>query len=239
MLLQAIAGHDPADPASARVEIPDYRAGLAGGFAGRRVGAPLDFVEAAHDLALDTLAAYREALKSIEQLGASIQTIALPDYEQAAAAWQVIGCAEAYAFHERDARERPEMYGRRFFNGMLHGALYSAADYIQAQRGRALICQELAGIMRSVDLIVLPTSPHPAIDFATEQATVARRTSFTRLFSLTGGPAISVPCGFSSDGMPIGLQIVGRPFEDQAVLAAAHAYEQAHDWFRRRPPLAS
>ncbi|HET9466696.1 MAG TPA: amidase, partial [Gemmatimonadales bacterium] len=240
MLLQAIAGHDPTDPASARVEIPDYRTSLIEGIAGRRVGVPLAFVEAAADLHPATLDAYRQALDSLKRLGASIQNVELSDPEQAAAVWMVIGCAEAFAYHERDARERPERFGRRFFTSMLQGALYSASDYIQALRGQTLICQEMAEVMRSVDLIVLPTSPHPAVDFATEKAMpFSKRTSFTRLFSLTGQPAISLPCGFSADSLPIGLQIVGRPFEDHAVLAAAHAYEQANDWFRRRPPITT
>jgi aspartyl-tRNA(Asn)/glutamyl-tRNA(Gln) amidotransferase subunit A len=238
MLLQAVAGHDPADPASALAEVPDFRVHLAEGIAGRRVGAPLAAVEAAGDLHPETLAAFRQALSSLEQLGASIQSIELPDHVQAAAVWLVIASAEAFAFHERDAREQPEKFGRRFFASMLQGALYSASDYIQALRGRALICQEMGNVMRLVDLIVLPTTPHPAMDFATELASpFFKRTSFTRLFSLTGQPAISLPCGFSADRLPIGLQIAGRPFKDHTVLAAAHAYEQANDWYRQRPPI--
>jgi aspartyl-tRNA(Asn)/glutamyl-tRNA(Gln) amidotransferase subunit A len=239
-LLQAVAGYDPGDPGSARVEIPDYRSGLGASLAGLRIGAPLAQVEAAADLHPETMAAYRRALDALEQLGATIQSVELPEARQLAAIWLVISCAEAFAFHERDARERPEKFGRRFFTGMIQGSLYSASDYIQALRGRALACQAMGDLMQSVDLLVLPTSPHPAVDFQAEAATPFwERTSFTRLFCITGQPAISLPCGFSAAGLPIGLQIAGRPFEDGAVLAAAHAYEQAHEWSNRRPPITS
>jgi aspartyl-tRNA(Asn)/glutamyl-tRNA(Gln) amidotransferase subunit A len=236
LLLQTVAGYDPADPASARAEVPDYHSGLRDGLASLRIGAPLASVEAAPDLHPETLAAYRQALSALEQLGANIHNVELRETEHAAATWLVIAGVEGFAFHEREARERPEKFGPRFYTGMIQGVLYSGSDYIQALRGRALICQAMGELMRSVDLLVLPTAPHPAVDFQTEAATPFwKRTSFTRLFSLTGQPAISLPCGFSSDGLPIGLQIAGRPFEDSTVLAAAHAYEQAHNWYKRHP----
>jgi aspartyl-tRNA(Asn)/glutamyl-tRNA(Gln) amidotransferase subunit A len=132
----------------------------------------------------------------------------------------------------------PELYGRRFYAGSRVGGLLSAADYLAAQRGRAVIRRKIGELMRQVDLLALPTSTYPAQTFEEDLATPpASRTSLTRPFNITGQPAISIPCGFSSGGLPIGLQLAGRPFEDAAVLRVAHAYERATEWHTRQPEL--
>jgi aspartyl-tRNA(Asn)/glutamyl-tRNA(Gln) amidotransferase subunit A len=236
LLLQALAGFDPADPASARVEIPDYRAGSAAGVAGLRIGAPLSYVEAAPDLDPETLAAYRQALTAFEQLGARVETVELPDVEHSTVVGWVLTVAEAFAFHEPEIQARPELFGRNFYSRVLQGALVSGADYVQAQRGRNVVCASIASVMGKVDLLALPSSAQPAWSFLDEAGRPNwKRTSFTRLFNVTGQPALSLPCGFNAAGLPIGLQLAGRPFEEATVLAAARSYEQAHDWHRRRP----
>jgi aspartyl-tRNA(Asn)/glutamyl-tRNA(Gln) amidotransferase subunit A len=238
ILLQAIAGHDPRDPASAHVRIPNYRAELGQGIDGLRVGAPLAYLETVPDLSAETYTAYRTALTELERLGARVRSTDLPEHEH----YQVVGStlliAEAYAYHEDNLINRPELYGHRFRNRVREAALLSAADYIALQRGRAKINRAMAGLMREIDLLAMPTSPHPAHTFAEDDATPSwQRTSFTRPFNITGQPAISVSCGFSAAGLPIGLQLAGRPFEDSLVLRAAHAYEQATDWHQRHPTL--
>jgi aspartyl-tRNA(Asn)/glutamyl-tRNA(Gln) amidotransferase subunit A len=236
LLLQALAGFDPADPASARVEIPDYRAGSAAGVAGLRIGAPLSYVEAAPDLDPETLAAYRQALTAFEHLGARVETVELPDVEHSTVVGWVLTVAEAFAFHEPEIQARPELFGRNFYSRVLQGALVSGADYVQAQRGRNVVCASIASVMEKVDLLALPSSAQPAWSFLDEAGRPNwKRTSFTRLFNVTGQPALSLPCGFNAAGLPIGLQLAGRPFEEATVLAAARSYEQAHDWHRRRP----
>jgi aspartyl-tRNA(Asn)/glutamyl-tRNA(Gln) amidotransferase subunit A len=236
LLLQVLAGHDPADPASARVEIPDYRAALAAGVAGLRIGAPLSYVESAPDLDPETYATYKQALAAFERLGARVEPLELPDVEHATVIGWVLTVAEAFAFHEPEIHARPELFGRNFYNRVLQGALVSGADYIQALRGRNVVCESFAGVMATYDLLALPTSPQPAYGFGEEAGRPNwKRTSFTRPFNVTGQPALSLPCGFNTAGLPIGLQLVGRPFADATVLAAAQAYEQAHDWYRRRP----
>jgi aspartyl-tRNA(Asn)/glutamyl-tRNA(Gln) amidotransferase subunit A len=238
IMLQVLAGHDPADPASADVPIPDYRANLKQGIAGLRIGAPLAFLETVPDLEPETFAAYRAALEELGRLGGRVEPVELPEAQHINALGGIILVAEAYAYHQECFRQSPELYGEQFFSRTLPGALLSAADYITAQRGRARIKRGFAELLTRVDLLALPTFPHPAVTFAEDLATPAwGRTSLTRMFNLTGLPAISVPCGFSAAGLPIGLQLAGRPFDDAGVLRAAYAYEQATDWHTRRPPL--
>lgn len=238
ILLQALAGYDPSDPASANVPIPDYRVDLAKGIGGLRIGAPLDFLETVPDLEPETFAAYRTALDELRRLGATVEPVALPEARHINPIGGIILVAEAYAYHQDSFRDSPRLYGEPFFTRTLPGALLSAADYITAQRGRAKIRRGFAELMSRFDLLALPTFPHPAVTFAEDLATPAwGRTSLTRMFNLTGMPAISVPCGFSAAGLPIGLQLAGRPFEDATVLRAAHAYEQTTDWHSRRPSL--
>ena len=238
VLLQAIAGYDPRDPASANVPIPEYRAELAGGVDGLRVGAPLAYLEGVPDLSPETYAAYRAALAAFERLGARVTAVDFPEHEHHQIVNSGLLVAEAFTYHQPTLASQPELYGRRFLSRIREGALLSAADYVTLLRGRAMIKRALAELMRQIDLLALPTSAHPAETFAEDEATPTwKRTSLTRPFNITGQPAISIPCGFSSIGLPIGLQLVGRPFEDATVLRAAHAYEQATDWHQRRPAL--
>ena len=238
ILLQAIAGYDPSDPASANVPVPDYQADLRKGMAGLRIGAPLAYLESVPDLSPETYTALRTALDQLSRLGAEVKSVEFPEHEHHQIVNSGILVAEAFAYHQPTLTSHPELYGRRFVSRIRDGALLSAADYITLLRGRALIKRRMAELMQEIDILAMPTSTHPAETFAEEEAMPSfRRTSFTRPFNITGQPAISIPCGFSSAGLPIGLQLVGRPFEDATVLRAAHAYEQATDWHRRRPPL--
>lgn len=239
LLLQVAAGHDPRDPGSAHREVPHYASKIEAGVTGLRVGAPLSYVERADGLREETYVAYRAALGTLERLGATVENIELPaDVEHAPAVNVTIMVTEALALHQRDARERPELFGRRFYGRLLEAALLTGADYVQALRGRALICRAMSRAMRTVDLIVMPTNLRPAWRFEEDDLVPPQhRVRFTQLFNITGQPAVSVPCGFSTEGLPIGLQIAARPFEDHLALAAAHAYERAAGWTSRRPSL--
>src|SRR3954454_15608311 len=119
----------------------------------------------------------------------------------------------------------------------MRGAFMSASDYLQATRARGRLRRAIAAVMTRVDLIALPTSSTPAARFDDSSFRQYDRTSFPRIFNITGQPSISVPCGFTAGDLPIGLMLTGRPFEDLTVLQAAHAYEQAHDWHRQPPAL--
>jgi aspartyl-tRNA(Asn)/glutamyl-tRNA(Gln) amidotransferase subunit A len=146
--------------------------------------------------------------------------------------------AEAFAYHERDIRQHPELYGDVLRERILAGALVTASEYTQAQRIRAQICRETADVLRLVDVLVTPTALKPATPFAVaHDPELAFPKSNMPPFNLTGLPTLALPCGFSSSGLPLSLQISGRPFEEGTVLRVGHAYEQATTWHTRRPPI--
>jgi len=237
ILLQAIAGHDPLDDGSAVVPIPDYRAKLRELPSGPKIGVPWGYLDGLDDLDAELYDVFRAAVADLEALGAQVEPIELPHVEHADTVGTTILVSEAYAFHERGFREHPEQYGRPFYERVRRAALYSASDYIQATRARGRLRRAVADVMTRVDLIAMPTSSSPAERFDDPDAVPYSKPSFTRLFNLTGQPSISVPCGFTAGGLPIGLMLCGRPFDDLVVLQLAHAYEQAHEWHRRRPSL--
>jgi aspartyl-tRNA(Asn)/glutamyl-tRNA(Gln) amidotransferase subunit A len=240
LLLQAAAGYDDKDLASTRVPVPDYQAGLGRSLQGLRIGAPVNFTAAHMDIHPETMRVYTEALRVLRDLGAVVEPIELPDIiGLGTEIVLIIGTCESLALLEPVVQQSPEQLGRSFVNVPLAGALYSAADYIQALRGRTLITRVLADVMQTWDLLVLPTTSSPAPPFEVEPTRSGWRptTLLRRLFNLTGQPAISVPAGMSADGLPIGVQLAGRLFDDATVLAAAHAFTEATKWHRRRPPV--
>ena len=145
--------------------------------------------------------------------------------------------AEAYTYHEETLQKTPELFGSSVRNRVLEGGFLTAADYINAQRARSVVNAQIRANFGRVDLFVMPTMNRPAATFQGYDPVADRITSYTNPFNLTGLPAISLPCGFTRAGIPIGLQIAGRPFDEATVLRAAYAYEQATDWHTRRPAL--
>lgn len=235
--MQVIAGYDPLDPGSANVPVPDYAVALLPDLKGLKVG--VDRAHVLHDeIDAETRAAVEAALTVLADLGAEVREVALPMLDYAAAAQNTIHMSESHAYHEARIKATPELYGPTLRAYFRMGALVSSTDYLQAQRVRELIRAEMLAVLSDVDLLVAPTSAAPAEAWA-NYSTRGRfgRTSLTAPFSQAGVPAISVPCGFSSAGLPIGLQIAGRPFAEAAVLRAAYAYEQATPWHEMHPSL--
>jgi aspartyl-tRNA(Asn)/glutamyl-tRNA(Gln) amidotransferase subunit A len=237
IVLQAIAGHDPQDDGSANVPIPEYRSALGELPSKLTIGVPWAYLEGRRDISPESLGAFRAAMAHLESRGAQVQPIDMPYAQQAGDIGTAILVSEAYAFHEQGFRDHLELYGRPFRERVVRGTLYSAADYIQATRARARFCRAVGELMADVDLIATPTSPVPAEPFHSDPGAYYNRPSFTRLFNISGQPSISLPCGFTEGGLPIGLMLSGRPFDDLTVLQVAHAYEQSHEWHRRRPKL--
>lgn len=234
-LLQALAGHDPADPASSREPVGDYLAGLGQGLRGLRVGVPRAYFF--EGVGAEVSAAFEGALATLRALGAEVREVEIPGIE-AAPAFMAIMLSEAYAYHERDLRERPELYGEVLREKLLAGALVTGWEYVQAQRLRARLRAGMARALETVDLLVTPTTPGAAPPFSVVlDPNFPFPKSNMAPFNMTGLPALALPCGFSSTGLPLSLQIAGRPFEEATVLRAGHAYEQATDWHRRRPPV--
>jgi aspartyl-tRNA(Asn)/glutamyl-tRNA(Gln) amidotransferase subunit A len=235
LMLNALAGYDPKDPASARVPVEDYTAGLGKSIAGTRIGVLRSWYEPATDP--EVTAAVDAALETFTSLGATVTDVEIPHIEFTACN-PVIMLSEAFAYHEADLRETPELYAPQLRDRFLLGGLFLAYEYVQAQRARQILKTEAEAVLREVDLLITPTTPKTAPTF--EQAygeTFRRGPHYTSLYNQTGLPALSVPCGFDSTGLPIGLQIAGRPFAEAAVLQAGHAYERAAGWHTRHPEI--
>src|SRR5438128_2476011 len=234
-LLQAMAGHDPADPASSRAPVDDYLAPLGRDLRGVRIGVPRAYFFEGIDP--EVAQAFEGALATLRGLGAEVRDVTIPSLHTAPA-FLLIVMAEAFAYHERDIREHPELYGDVLRERILTGALVTAAEYMQAQRLRAQICRETAEVLRGVDVLATPTAVKPATPFAQAQDP---EFGFPRSnmppFNLTGSPTLALPCGFSSSGLPLSLQLSGRPFEEGTVLRLGHAFERATTWHTRRPPV--
>jgi Asp-tRNA(Asn)/Glu-tRNA(Gln) amidotransferase A subunit family amidase len=244
VLLSVIAGHDPADATSSRRAVPDYAARLDEPIARLRVGVPENYYWEELDPAV--AAAARAAIGTLEELGAELTELRVPDPQIASDVANVLARSESAAVHARVAREAPHALQPAVRARLEVGFHISAYDYLQAARLRARLARTFVrDVLGDVDLLVTPTIPEPAPTVAAVKAgstaeTVRRMGRFSRLtrpFNALGLPALSVPCGFSTAGLPIGLQLVGRPFDEATVLRVGHAYEQAAAWTRRRPPL--
>jgi aspartyl-tRNA(Asn)/glutamyl-tRNA(Gln) amidotransferase subunit A len=234
-LMHALAGHDPADPASSRAPVADYVGALEGDIRGVRIGVPRNYFFEGVDP--EVTHAFEEALVTLRRLGADVRDVRIPSLG-ATHSFLLILLAEAFAYHERDLRERPALYGDVLRERLQAGALVTASEYVQAQRIRSVICREVAAVLTQVDVLATPTAPKPATAFAlAHDPDFGFPRSNMPPFNLTGSPALALPCGFSSTGLPLSLQLAGRPFEESLVLRVGHAYEQATDWHRRRPRL--
>jgi aspartyl-tRNA(Asn)/glutamyl-tRNA(Gln) amidotransferase subunit A len=234
-LLQAMAGHDPGDPASSRAAVDDYLAPLARDIRGVRIGVPRAYFFDGIDPEIER--AFEEALETLRRLGAEVRDVQIPSLH-ATHSFLLILMAEAFAYHEHDIRQHPELYGDVLRERILTGALVTASEYTQAQRIRAQICRETADVLREVDVLVTPTALKPATPFTVaHDPELGFPKSNMPPFNLTGLPTLALPCGFSSSGLPLSVQVSGRAFDEATVLRVGHAYEQATAWHTRRPPL--
>jgi aspartyl-tRNA(Asn)/glutamyl-tRNA(Gln) amidotransferase subunit A len=238
ILLQAMAGHDPADPGSANHPIPDYRATLAGEVKGLRIGLIRHFYERDNEANAVTRAAIAAAAQTLEGLGCTVREVTLSPLADWAACGMAIMQSEAYAIHEANLRARFTDYGEIFRDRMALAGLVTGADYVQALRRRRELVAELDHAMADLDLVMTAAAPSeaPPIDSVPKFA-ILERPSLTIAFNVTGSPAMSVCCGYTDTGLPLSFQIVGKRFADATVLRLAYAYEQATPWRGRRPAL--
>jgi aspartyl-tRNA(Asn)/glutamyl-tRNA(Gln) amidotransferase subunit A len=238
ILLQALAGHDPKDPASADRAIPDYRAALTGDIRGLRIGILRHLYEEDLTVAPEVHAALEEAYATFRSLGATLEEARIRPAADYYAVKITIAESELYAVHETELRSRTNEFGADFLGRVLPAILYSSADYVQAQRERRAMLAEMAPIYAKYDVLLAPTAagPAPLLD-AWRTIRFWQQSSLTTPFNVTGGPALAQCMGFTKAGLPLSLQIVGRPFDEATVLRAAHAYEQATAWRRHRPVL--
>lgn len=243
-MMAVVAGYDPNDPQSIDTPVPDYEAGLENSLKGLRIGIATNYYNEDVD---DDVAAAMEAAREIYRgLGAELIEIAVPDPAVAMGLSMLILAAQAASLHEKWLVERPEDYQIGIRVPMEPGLFVPATRYIEALRLRGPLLSEFQEeVFGRVDLLHVPTSPMPAPTMAesdpasTEGAvrTMALFPKFTRTISYLGLPAISVPCGFAGNGLPIGFQLVGRPFAEDLLLNAAHLYQRETDWHERAPAL--
>lgn len=237
IVLQAIAGHDPLDASSSPEPVPNYSAGLRDGVKGLRIGVPREFFFDTVDSEVES--AVRKASGVLEGLGASVREVGLPLIAEAPAAVTAIMLPEALAYHRKWMEERPDDYGDDVRYRLELGATFLAVHHVQAQRFREMIVNRWRDeVFDQVDLLAMPATMAPA--FPIERSDLSVTFSLirnTNPLNLLGVPALSVPCGFTTGGLPIGLQLAASWWEETTVLRAAYAYEQATDWHNKAPPL--
>jgi aspartyl-tRNA(Asn)/glutamyl-tRNA(Gln) amidotransferase subunit A len=240
IMLQAMAGHDPGDPASADRPVPDYRAALSGDVKGIRIGLIRHFYENDNPADEATQQGIAAAVNVFEGLGCSVRELRLSPLAEWAACGVMIMLSEAYAIHQATLRERFGDYGELFRDRMALAALVSGGDYVQAVRRRRELAAEFTTAMADLDLAITAAAPSeaPAIDAVSKFSTF-ERPMLTMPFNVTGTPAMSVCCGYSPAGLPLAIQLCGKPFDEVTVLRAAHAYETATAWRSVRPRLES
>jgi aspartyl-tRNA(Asn)/glutamyl-tRNA(Gln) amidotransferase subunit A len=263
LMLQAIAGADPMDSTSVGVAVPDYTAALRGGIEGLRLGVPAEYFIDGMDPEVE--GAVREAIVTLEKLGARPEPVSLPHTEYGLAAYYVIAPAEAssnlarydgvkYGLRVPGARDLIDMYSktraagfgtevkRRVMLGTYAlSAGYYDAYYGQAQKVRTLVRRDFQQAFERVDLIVAPTTPGVAFKMGEKEDPIQMYLNdiFTIPVNLAGLPGVSIPGGFTQAGLPIGLQLIGRAFDEALLLRAAHAYQQVTTWHTRKPPLTT
>jgi aspartyl-tRNA(Asn)/glutamyl-tRNA(Gln) amidotransferase subunit A len=239
ILLQALAGYDPRDPASADVAVASFQERMKSGIKGLRIGVPRkNWFDENLGIHPHSEAVFNESLKVLESLGATIVDIDGKPFSLARKANQTILISEAYTYHEKTCQETPEKFGSSVRRRILEGAFISAADYITAQRTRAALNDQIRANFDQVAVFAVPGAAHPPEAFeGMDPNEQNMRPSFTNPFNLTGLPAISVPGGFTDANLPAGLQIVAQPFEEATCFRVAYAYEQATEWHKQRPAL--
>jgi aspartyl-tRNA(Asn)/glutamyl-tRNA(Gln) amidotransferase subunit A len=262
-LLQTIAVHDPCDSTSAPMKAPDYLAELDGGVRGMKLGLPREYFELP-GMDPEVRAAVEAATRALEKLGAELVPVSLPHTKYALATYYLVAPAEAssnlarydgvrYGLRAEGAGNLLAMYGRTRDKGfglevkrrvMLGtyalSAGYYDAYYLKAQKVRTLIKRDFTDAFRTVDAVLAPTSPTPAFrigEKVSDPLAMYLNDVFTLPCNLAGLPGLSVPCGFTKASLPIGLQILGRPWDEARVLRIGRAFEREHDFHRRAPPL--
>ena len=263
LLLGVIAGHDPHDSTSFKAEVPDYRAELARRKGPWRLGVPGEFFGAGLDPEIG--AAVRQAIEFYRKQGCEVKEVSLPlAAEYAIAVYYLIATAEAssnlarydgirYGHRSAVAKDAIDIYARSRAEGFgpevkrriilgthVLSSGYYDAYYLRAQKVRTLIRNEITAVLRDCDALLSPTSPGPAFKLGEKSAdplAMYLTDIYTISVNLAGLPGVSIPCGFTTGGLPIGLQLIGRPFDEARLLAVAQAYEAAHDWHRRHPAL--
>jgi aspartyl-tRNA(Asn)/glutamyl-tRNA(Gln) amidotransferase subunit A len=239
IMLQAIAGHDAKDPASADRPVPDYRAALGGGIKGLRIGVLRTMFETDHKVGAATRRGIDAAIETFRGLGAEIREVQLSPLQDWHACGSLISITERAAAYEEWSRTRLGDFGERMRTRLMLGAFVSGVDYVQAMRRRRELRAELQAAMANLDVVLTAVfaAEAPKIDALPKWDTF-QPPSFMMPFNVAGYPAMSVCSGFGDGGLPVAIQLVGKPFQEAIVLRIADAFEKATPFRDRRPPTA-
>lgn len=243
LVLGVIAGHDPGDVGSADVPVGDYVSDLARGLHGIRIGLPREHFRDRMEARVET--AFQQAVRDLEKAGARVQPVSIPHMAGALGAILVTEMASVTAWHDKYLKQpgRRAKYTPEVRALMDAGKFIFATDFLKAQRLRRVLVHEVRAAFEGVDVLATPTLPLCAWDVADSHVQIAGQPEhvlhacwrYTYPWNLTGLPALSVPCGFG-DGLPVGLQLVGRPFDEASIFRVGHAYQEATRWHETRPP---
>lgn len=244
IMFGTIAGHDPKDPSTSRAAVSEYTDGLDRGVKGLRIGVVPGYFF--HHLQPPVRDAVKAALKTLEGLGAELVDVNIENIHGNISAQLTIEAAEPSTYHQRWLREQPENYGADVRSLLEIGEMLLATHYLQAQRYRTLLRQEFLEAFKKVDVFICPTLPFTAtkvgamkvvIENGVEEDMLSAIMQFTGVPSLTGLPSLNVPCGFDHDGLPVGMQIIGRPFDEAFLFRIGAAFQSATDFHKRAPKL--
>ena len=237
LVLQVISIYDAVDPGSIKMLTGDYLGHLVDDMQGRKIALGIgEYVESADP---EVLNAVQNAAAVFETLGCKVQTVNVSWMRDAALANATMTRCDGAAVHRDRLRDHPEMFGADILQRLQQGANTTSTEYALARRTQTEVKKRLELFFESYDFLIVPSTPIAAPTIAGNDAVeqAARLTRFTAPFNLTGLPAISIPCGFTKEGLPIGLQIISRAWADAKVLNAAYAYEQATEWHKQKPVI--
>jgi aspartyl-tRNA(Asn)/glutamyl-tRNA(Gln) amidotransferase subunit A len=238
VMLEVMAGYDSGDFYAAQVEVPQYSAMLTGDVQGLRIGVPIPYFYDSPEVVDEVRTAVFAALDVLKGVGATTTEMEVPHAKRAKEANGVTMAAEAFAYHRNNLVNRWTDYGRYTRRALVRGAFFTSADYTQAQRFRSFFRRAVADLLTTYDVLITPTWPTPAP--RSEEMSPERQyrsPNFTSPWNFAGLPALAVPCGFSSSGLPLSMQIIGKPFAEGTVLKVADAYQQLTDWHSKVPPV--
>jgi aspartyl-tRNA(Asn)/glutamyl-tRNA(Gln) amidotransferase subunit A len=244
LLLGLMAGADPEDPTASTLPVPDYMAATRGSLKGLKIGVPTAFY--VDDLDSEVARVLDETMATLKKEGAEIVKVELPDQRQLTAACQLVLATEAAALHKRWMIERPQDYGAQVLMRLQNGLAIPAVTYLEAMRWRGPALAAYLAAVAGTDAMLVPVAPIPAATIAESdvgnslnaEAVIQRITRFTRPINYLGLPALSIPCGFTKNGLPVGLQLVGRSFDEAMLLRIGAAFQRATDYHQRVPKAA-
>jgi aspartyl-tRNA(Asn)/glutamyl-tRNA(Gln) amidotransferase subunit A len=243
VLLRLMAGADPADPTAISGPIPDYAAAATESIRGIAIGVPSAFY--VDDLDEEVAGALDATIAVLRREGANVVKVELPDQRQLSAASQLVLAVEAAAFHKRWMIERAQDYGPQVLMRLQNGLAIPGVSYLEALRWRGQALAAHVAAVANVDAVIAPVSPVPAPTIAESdvgnspdaEAVIQRLTRFTRPINYLGLPALSIPCGFTRGGLPVGMQLIGRSFDEATLLRVGAAFQRATDFHERVPKL--